>query len=221
MKKHYKGCIFDLDGTLVDTISDISDSINEALELHGYKTWEEKDYMQMVGTGFRNLVIKALPAEKKQDEETIGAVLHDYDAAYARLYLNKSKPYPGMAELLKTLESLGIPMAVNSNKRNDYTQNMISKLFPGTQFVGVFGERINVPKKPDPATALELAETMGFKPEEMLYIGDSNVDMQTGINAGMDTIGCAWGFRGRKELEGAGATYIAETAADILAVLRG
>ena len=129
-------------------------------------------------------------------------------------------PYDGIPELLKELSSREIYFAVNSNKRTDYTNALVDKFFSDFSFIAVYGEREGVPKKPDPASALEIAQLMNRKPEEILYIGDSKTDMKTGENAGMDTIGVTWGFRGREELETNGAVYIVDRPEEILDIIR-
>lgn len=215
--KTYKGCIFDLDGTLIDTLQDLADSVNEALERYGYPIWPKDSYRLKIGKGFRNLMYNALPEGEREKEEAIDKLLAAFDEIYKRRFMIKSCPYPGIPELLVALVEKGIFVAVNSNKRTDYTEKLIAALFPDTPWVDVCGEReaFGIPKKPHPAGALAIAEKMGLAPDEVLYIGDSATDIQTGKNAGMDTIGCIWGFRGREELEKAGATYTAETAEDI------
>lgn len=217
--KRYKGIIFDLDGTLVNTLEDLADSVNEALEKMGYPVWAVDDYRLKVGRGFRNLMENSVPQELRGDDEVIDRMLQYFVAAYDRRYLDKSRPYEGIFAMLKELEAGGVAMAVNSNKRTDYTEKLIKKLFSEIPFVGVFGERAGIPKKPDPFSALELCSMMGLKPEEVLYAGDSNTDIQTGKNAGMDTIGVSWGFRGAGELKENGASYIVETPSEILRIV--
>lgn len=219
-KKRYRGMIFDLDGTLVNTLEDLADSVNEALEKMGYPVWKTEDYRLKVGRGFRNLMENSVPPEVKEDSAVIDRMLEYFVNAYDRRYMEKSRPYDGIRDMLADLEKEGIMTAVNSNKRTDYTEKLIAALFPGVPFVGVFGERAGVPKKPDPASALELCGIMGLEPAEVLYIGDSRTDMQTGKNAGMDTVGVVWGFRGYEELHENGAVYIARTPADIVELAR-
>lgn len=219
--KKYKGIIFDLDGTLINTLEDLADSVNEALEQMGYPTWPVEAYRLKVGRGFRNLMENSVPEVVREDDRVIGQMLDYFVAAYDRRYLDKSHPYEGIDRLLDELSAKGIFLAVNSNKRTDYTEKLIDKLFHRIPFVGVFGERAGVPKKPDPAGALELCGRMGLLPEQVLYIGDSGTDMKTGKNAGMDTIGVGWGFRGFGELRENGAVYLAETVQDILDIVEG
>ena len=214
--KEYRGIIFDLDGTLINTLEDLADSVNEALERMGYPVWPAEAYRLKVGRGFRNLMENSVPEDVRADDRVIEQMLDFFVEAYDRRYMNKSHPYEGIDGLLDELAEKGIFLAVNSNKRTDYTEKLIDKLFHRIPFVGVFGERAGVPKKPDPAGALELCGRMGLKPEQVLYIGDSGTDMKTGKNAGMDTVGVGWGFRGFAELKENGAVYLAETVKDIL-----
>ena len=219
--KEYKGIIFDLDGTLIDTLEDLADSVNEALEQMGYPVWPVEAYRFKVGRGFRNLMENSVPETVREDGGVIDRMLGFFVEAYDRRYMNKSHPYEGVDELLDGLVGKGIFLAVNSNKRTDYTEKLIDKLFGRIPFVGVFGERAGVPKKSDPAGALELCGRMGLEPGEVLYVGDSGTDMKTGRNAGMDTVGVGWGFRGFPELEESGAVYLAETVQDILSLVEG
>lgn len=220
-RKEYKGVIFDLDGTLINTLADLAGSVNEALEKMGYPVWKTEDYRLKVGRGFRNLMENSVPETVREDDVVIDQMLQYFVAAYDRKYMEKSRPYEGIEAMLSELVKGGVQIAVNSNKRTDYTEKLIAKLFPETPFVGVFGERKGVPKKPDPASALELCSMMGLKPEQVLYVGDSSTDIKTGKNAGMDTIGVVWGFRGYEELYENGASYIVQTAEDILRIVRG
>ena len=217
--KKYRGIIFDLDGTLIDTLEDLADSVNEALERMGYPVWPVEAYRFKVGRGFRNLMENSVPEEAKGDDGVIDRMLAFFVEAYDRRYMNKSRPYEGVDALLDRLTEKGVFLAVNSNKRTDYTEKLIDKLFGRIPFVGVFGERAGVPKKPDPAGALELCGRMGLEAEEVLYVGDSGTDMKTGKNAGMDTVGVGWGFRGFPELKENGAVYLAGTVQDILSLV--
>lgn len=216
-QKKYKGAIFDLDGTLLNTIEDLTDSVNEAMASMNCPTFLQNKVMQMVGNGFRNLIIQALP-ENRRSEEEIAQGLNLFDNAYSRNYANKTAPYPGIPELIRTLSDNEIRLAVDSNKRNDYTNTLIRKWFPAISFTGVYGEREKdgIPKKPHPAAALALASQMGFSPEEILFIGDSRPDMETGRNAGMDCAGVTWGFRDAEELIANGAAYLIETPKELL-----
>ena len=216
--KTYKGIIFDLDGTLLDTINDLTDSVNDVMKIYGWKEYDSKACKMMVGNGFRKLIQRALPEEKQKAAMFLDEALDQFSKAYQKRYLNKTIPYEGILKLLGTLEEKGIKIAVNSNKRGDYTSALVNKYFSQFPWTAVYGERESegIPKKPDPSAALEIADLMKLPKEEILYIGDSKTDMQTGQNAGMDTIGVSWGFRGRKELEENHASYVVDHPEDIL-----
>ena len=216
----YKGAIFDLDGTLLNTVTDLGDSVNAALEDLGFPPHSEEAYKKKIGHGFRNLIEISLP-EGIADNTLIDKGLELFLEAYDERYRNKTRPYDGMVGLIAALLSSGVILGVNSNKRNDYTRTLISDFFPEGSFAAVFGERAGVPKKPDPTTAREIAAIMGLKPEEIVYIGDTATDIQTGKNAGMDTIGVSWGFRGRLELESVGAGFVVDQPEQISEIITG
>ena len=219
--KTYKGIIFDLDGTLLDTINDLTDSVNDVMKIYGWKEYDSEACKMMVGNGFRKLIQRALPEEKQKDEMFLDEAVDQFSKAYLKRYLNKTIPYEGILKLLGTLEEKGIKIAVNSNKRGDYTSALVNKYFSQFPWVAVYGERERegIPKKPDPSAALEIANHMNLPAEEVLYIGDSKTDMDTGQNAKMDTIGVAWGFRGAKELKEAGAGSIVGSPDEIIKLI--
>ena len=211
-----KGIIFDLDGTTIDTLNELYISINQTLKNYGYPTKTKDEVRLGVGRGFRKLVETVVP--EKLSEEKIAEIGRDYQESYTQNYL-KSTVYPEMPELLRKLQDRGILLAVNSNKSDRFTKALIAKNYPDIRFTAVYGRREGVPLKPDPTTAKEIADLMGLKTEEVLYVGDSDVDMRTGINAGMKTAGCLWGFRDRKTLTEAGADFILEKPEDLLKLL--
>lgn len=215
----YKGVIFDLDGTLIDTIEDISDSVNEVLTIYGYPNHSYEDFKLKVGKGFKDLIKKSFP--KDADEKIIENGVSLFVESYNKNYQNKTKPYEDVEEVLKELHKMGIKIGVNSNKRNDYTNQLITKCFNVIPFVAILGEREGIPKKPDPMSALEIAKLMNLNPSEILYIGDTKTDISTSKNAGMDSIGVLWGFRSFEELESHGATYIISNAMEILDIVKG
>ena len=214
----YKGIIFDLDGTLLDTINDLTDSVNDVMKIYGWKEYDSEACKMMVGNGFRKLIQRALPEEKQKDEMFLDEAVDQFSKAYQKRYLNKTIPYEGILKLLGTLEEKGIKIAVNSNKRGDYTSALVNKYFSQFPWVAVYGERERegIPKKPDPSAALEIANHMNLPAEEVLYIGDSKTDMETGTAAKMHTVGVLWGFRDREELESNGAEKVAEKPQDLL-----
>lgn len=216
--KKYKGIIFDLDGTLLNTIEDLTDSVNDVMKYYHFPEHDVYACKMMVGNGFRKLITRALPEEKQNDESFIDEAQAQFAKAYHNRYLNKTVPYEGIIDLLEQLKEQGVKIAINSNKRTDYTEALADKFFKDQNMTAVYGERESegIPKKPDPTAALEIAKQMNLSAEDVLYIGDSKTDMKTGQNAGMDTIGVAWGFRGSKELRENHATYIVEKPEEIL-----
>jgi phosphoglycolate phosphatase len=202
----YKGIIFDLDGTLLDTLSDLANSVNEVLAVYGYPTHTKEAYRLKIGRGFRNLIEQSMP--ENTDTAIIEAGLQRFLEAYDRNYCKETKPYEGIVLVLRALRRNGILLAVNSNKRDDYTRQLIKLLLPDIEFVAIYGEREGVAKKPDPQAAWEIAKQMALDTKDILYVGDSKTDMVTATNAGMNSIGVLWGFRDEKELDEHKATYI-------------
>ena len=213
---NYKGIIFDLDGTLLNTIADLGNSVNCILQQYGYPLHTEEKYKTYVGDGMRKLLERSLPQGASVDfEEMFCAFLQTYDLAY----MQETKPYEGIEHLLAYLAKREIKLAVNSNKKDKYTKKLIQKFFGEIPFVEVIGEREGRDKKPSPEAALEIAEAMALPVRDILYIGDSETDIYTGKNAGMRAGGVNWGFRGQSELEEAGADYIFNEINDILSIL--
>ena len=213
----YKGLLFDLDGTLIDTIADLSDSMNHVLTGLGFPPHHETEYKSFVGSGIRNLARLALP-ETARDEATIESCYRRMVEHYSRNSLNKTKPYEGIEELLDTLKARGLSMSVLSNKADAETQRIIAALLPG-YFDLVIGMRSEELKKPNPAMALQIADSMKLRPEEIVYVGDSDIDMLTACNAGMYAVGVLWGFRSREQLVQAGAATIVNHPAEIASLL--
>lgn len=210
----YKGIIFDLDGTLLDTIEDLGDSMNEVLSILGWPTFELEEYKLKIGGGFRGLAINSLPEDVGED--VITRTMDLFAEIYDKTFLNKTVPYGGIDELLDKLNNKGILLAVNSNKKDEYTRVLTDKFFSRIPFVNVYGEREGFAKKPEPHAAMEILSEMGLSKDEALFIGDSRTDIETANNVGMDSVGVLWGFRGREELMKHGATYIVEKPMDIL-----
>lgn len=212
-----KGIIFDLDGTLLDTISDIGDSVNQMLEDYGYPTFTYDEYKLKVGHGFKNLIERSLPSSADFDlkEEALAKFIYYYH----RNYTNSSYPYPGIIETLHKLADRNIKLAINSNKADEYTNNLAKIRLSEIDFVAVLGQIEGIPKKPDPANALKIIKTMQLDPSEVVYIGDSATDIKTAKNAHLVSIGVAWGFRGEGELKEAGADHIAYRPSDIIDII--
>ncbi len=212
-----KGMIFDLDGTTIYTIEDLGDSVNKALKLFGFPEKTYGEVTAAIGRGSKKLIDDVVP------EKTSDAIKEEVLKHYLEIYKEnldvKSVAYEGMNELLKTLQDKGIKVAVNSNKPDDMTKKLIYKCYPDIDFVVVYGSRPDIPNKPDPASAIEIAEMMGLKEEEVMYVGDSDVDIITARNAHMVSCGVLWGYRDRKNLEDAKADHIVSSPKEILRCL--
>ena len=210
--------IFDLDGTLLNTIADLAAATNQALQYYGYPTHEMEAYRFFVGNGINKLFERALP-EGERTEENVLKIRSQFIPYYDEHNADLSRPYPGISELLKTLQQQGIMIAVASNKYQAATRKLIAHYFPEINFVEVLGQREGIPAKPDPSIINEIMTKAGVKQEDILYVGDSNVDMQTAHHAGVTAICVAWGFRPRTELEALHPAHIIEKAEELLPLL--
>lgn len=206
--------IFDLDGTLLNTIADLADSTNHALKALGYPTHEPDQYNFMVGNGINKLFERALPDGEKTEENVL-RVRQEFVPYYDRHNADKSRPYPGVTELLETLQTAGMQLAVASNKYQAATEKLVAHYFPNIRFTAVFGQREGIPVKPDPAIVKDILQIAKVQKEDTLYVGDSGVDMQTAINAGVPSCGVTWGFRPRNELESFHPDHIVDNAEEI------
>ena len=207
--------IFDLDGTLLNTISDLAHSTNYALKQNGFPGHPIETYKFFVGNGINKLFERALP-ENEKTEHNVMCIREAFIQHYDKHNTDFTKPYEGVCDLLRTLQTNGFMLAVASNKYHAATEKLIKGLFPDISFIAILGQREGIPVKPDPAIINEILEIAHVSPAETIYIGDSGVDMQTAANSGATSIGVTWGFRPREELETAGANHIADNTADIL-----
>ena len=192
--------IFDLDGTLLDTIADLAESANYALKQLGYPTHDVETIRTFVGNGINKLLERALPSHEQTEENVIRMRSHFvpyYDVHNADL----SNPYPGIVSLLEDLQAKGIQIAVASNKYQEATVKLVKQYFPDIDFIEILGQREGINVKPDPTIVFDIQQKADVSKEDILYVGDSGVDMQTAINAGVDAVGVTWGFRPRAELE--------------------
>jgi phosphoglycolate phosphatase len=205
----YRGVLFDLDGTLLDTLQDIADSTNHALKRLGFPGHEVKAYKYFVGEGTEMLAIRSLP-ENHRDATTVRRLLDLIQSEYCRRWADHTRPYPGVATLLDYLTASQIKIAVLSNKAQEFTEMTVSKLLPSWHFETVVGASPLIPKKPNPTGALMIASELGIPPFEFLYLGDSDIDMKTAVSAGMYPVGALWGFRNRDELVAGGAKALIE-----------
>jgi phosphoglycolate phosphatase len=210
----YSCVIFDCDGTLVDTLEDIAGAMNRSLGLHGFPALPLEQYGGMVGWGIVKLASLALP-ENARNEETIKAVAADATRLYCEQPLLKSRPYPGMGELAAELKAKKLKTAVLSNKPDPVLRLVIGGLFPPGTFDAVLGERPGQARKPDPALTWELLVGLDRAPGDAIFMGDSEIDMETARNAGCYPLGVSWGFRPRTTLETAGAARIIDKPAEI------
>ena len=210
--------ILDVYGTLLNTIADLAAATNQALQYYGYPTHETEAYRFFVGNGINKLFERALP-EGERTEENVLKIRSQFIPYYDEHNADLSRPYPGISELLKTLQQQGIMKAVASNKYQAATRKLIAHYFPEINFVEVLGQREGIPAKPDPSIVNEIMTKAGVKQEDILYVGDSNVDMQTAHHAGVTAIGVAWGFRPRTELEALHPAHIIEKAEELLPLL--
>ena len=211
----FAGVIFDLDGTLVDTLEDIGDAMDRVLALEGAPGHSSDEYRYLIGHGILNLVTQSLP-EELRDEATIGRCYERMVADYGEHALVKTRVYDGVPELIRALRADGIPLAVHSNKADAPTQAIVGALLDPADFVVVAGARPDAPLKPDPAVALTIAARFGLPPARVAYVGDSLVDMRTGTAAGMLPVGAAWGFRTPAELLESGARVVIDHPLELL-----
>jgi phosphoglycolate phosphatase len=194
----YKAVLFDLDGTLLNTLEDIAICANYVLKKNGYPVHDTDKYRHFVGEGMAMLVRKILP--ETADEATVNKCLDDLKDEYSRNWKNKTVLYPGIRNMLNMLQEKGIRMSVLSNKPHESTLAHVNHFLSGWKFDAVFGTRQGVPIKPDPVGALEISRIMSISPDEFIYAGDTNTDMMTAVAAGMFPAGVLWGFRDADEL---------------------
>ncbi|MCP5052393.1 MAG: HAD family hydrolase [bacterium] len=222
---NFKAVIFDLDGTLLDSLKGIADSMNGLLEQLGFPTHPMESYRYFIGSGIKVLIQKAMPGEwhrgfgregSKEHEAAITELVAEFRKWYEVTWPRDTKAFEGIPQLLEELTAKGIKIAVLSNKADDFTKPMVSTTLPGFQFEMVLGGRPGVPRKPDPAAALEIIETLGVPPHETLFVGDSGIDMQTAVNSGTIPVGVLWGLRESDELQTNGAKHMIRKPNELL-----
>ena len=213
------GILFDLDGTLVDSLADIAEAMNQTLAAKGYPTHPVEDYRHHVGDGMDMLARRTLPPEVRDRPEIREQTVRAMKRAYSDQWHKQSRPYPGIPALLERLSRIRIRKGVLSNKPEEFTEVMVEHFFPETEWDTIRGARPGVPVKPDPLSALEILEDWNLPPGRVLYVGDTRTDIETAKNAGMPSIGVTWGFRDREELQRFGADWIVDTPAKIDALL--
>ena len=215
---NYQAVVFDLDGTLLDTLADLASAMNAALEANALATHPVEAYKMFVGGGLMNLVHRTAPGST-DDPDLEARLVARMRAEYAKCWDATTRPYDGVGEMLDALTRLGVPMGVFSNKPHEFTILCATKLLAGWQFVAVRGVNEQTPRKPDPAGALAVAAELGVEPSRTLYLGDTGTDMVTANNAGMYAVGATWGFRGVEELRANGAREIITAPGQLLGLL--
>lgn len=209
----FEALIFDLDGTLADSMNEIGSAMNASLRENGLTEHPLEAYKHIVGEDLEVLAARSMPADCTVP---VQKVIDSYRVIYRASAHANTWPYPGIDELLFALAGRGVPMAVLSNKRDELTRALVALRFPSVQFVAVRGEQPGKPRKPDPTSALELAATFNLAPAKIGFVGDTNIDMKTACAAGMLPIGVLWGFRGKAELLESGAKRLLEHPSDLL-----
>ena len=214
----YKAVMFDLDGTLLDTSEDLTDSMNVVLGRLGFPTHDPETCKNFVGDGVEMFAFRALP-ENHRDEATVAKCAVGMREEYRKRWARKTRPYDGIPELLDGLTLLNLKMAILSNKPDDATKEMVAELLSRWQFDPVAGALPSVPKKPDPTLAVEISQRLLIPPEKFLYLGDTGTDMKTARAAGMFPVGVLWGFRTAEELRDTGAKVLVKYPTDVLDLL--
>lgn len=214
----FKAVIFDLDGTLLNTLEDLADSMNCVLKRNRLPEHNLAAYRYFVGDGIEMLVRRALPFEVASEND-FQRFVREMKSEYASRWLLKTRPYPGVPEMLAAFAAAGIAMAVLSNKPDDASNEIVKSLLPNIDFRIVLGATPERPKKPDPSAALEIASRLGISPEDFLFMGDTSIDMQTACAAGMFPVGALWGFRPAEELIASGAKVLAAEAQNLIPLI--
>ncbi len=214
----YRAVLFDLDGTLLDTLEDLGGAVNKGLSCLGFPQHPIEEYKLFVGEGREKLAALALP-EENRDAVTVGRLVGYMDEEYSRNWAEHTRPFQGIPALLDALTAKGIKMTVLSNKPHHFTDLMVSRLLFSWHFAIVVGALPSVPKKPDCTAALRIARQLDLEPSEFLYLGDSGIDMKTAVAAGLYPVGALWGFRAADELKECGARILIEQPIHLLNLL--
>jgi phosphoglycolate phosphatase len=211
----FQAVIFDLDGTLADSLRDLGEAMNRALTDAGRPPHPLEAYRHFVGEGVDVMVARAAAPERRP--EVLKGIIDGYRRHYGLIDHAHTQPYEGVPALLDALTAAKVPMAVLSNKRDDFTKLLVQQRFGRWRFAEVRGERDGVPRKPDPTAAFEVALALNVLPANICFVGDTAIDMKTAVNAGMQRVGCLWGFRDREELLAAGAQRVIAHPKELLA----
>ena len=215
-----KAVLFDLDGTLVDTLGDLAISVNHVLEKHGHPTHEKEKFKILAGNGNEVMIRRALPEEYSKDRDYVLSLRQEFYDYYKNHCADVSQVYNGINELLKELKEKGILVSIVTNKAQVMTDVLVPKLMDKTIFSAIIGQRDNVPTKPEPHMPFLAMTEMDVNPDECLFVGDSNTDIETALNSGNIPVGVLWGFRSEEELRGAGARYIVKTPKEIVNIIK-
>jgi phosphoglycolate phosphatase len=200
--------IFDLDGTLLDTLGDIASAMNRSLVAHGFDPYPVNAYEERVGWGLTRLVTTCLPEDRRGDSALIDSIAEGMRRAYREHPVVETVPYPGIRELLADLRAAGVPRIVLSNKPDDLVQPVVAEIFGTDEFVRVLGQRPEEPRKPDPTTTRRILGEIGAEPGNVAFVGDSEIDMETAGAAGCIAVGVTWGFRPEEVIREAGADHV-------------
>lgn len=213
-----EGVIFDLDGTLLDTLDTLARAHNHALEVHGFPTHEASAYRYFIGNGAAVCVERSLPVDAR-DAATCARVTRAFQACYADAWQDGTTPYPGIVDLLQTLKQKGVGLAVLSNKDHPFTSRIIQHFFAPGLFAVVQGHDATVPHKPSPVGVRKIAEKMGLPLSALMMVGDTSVDIETAVNSGVTGVGVTWGFREVDELLAAGARHIIDQPHELILLI--
>jgi phosphoglycolate phosphatase len=214
----FQAAVFDLDGTLLDTLADIADAMNAALGRMGFPGHETSAYKYLSGDGVRALAERSIP-EQAKDEATLAACIREFRLEYAGRWGTKTRPYPGIAGLLTELARRRLKLSVLSNKLDEFARRAVRDFLPGFDFSFIIGVKPDLAPKPDPAGALLIATGLRIPPDQIIYLGDTGVDMQTAVRAGMYPVGALWGFRDEKELRENGAQALIGSPPELLGLI--
>lgn len=214
-----RGVIFDLDGTLLNTLGDITDCVNMTAEIYGIEAADEKTVMMRVGNGSRVLIKRSLSGI--DDDKVIDEALNKYKELYQLHFMDKTRPYDGIEKLITELSQYGLKIGVNTNKFDGMAKDLVKKHFPEIDVSLVSGQRTGIKDKPAPDAAEMIIQLMGLKKKEVIFVGDSGTDIMTGKNTGLFTVGVTWGYRDRSVLEDNGADLIVDDPAEIVRYIKG
>lgn len=212
-----KAVLFDLDGTIADTLMDLADSANHVLQQNGYPTHNTECYKVFVGNGIAKLIERVLP-EQDRTQQNVLNLKTQFVEYYTKHYCDKTKPYKGVPQMLDALKQRGIKIAVVTNKAQPMAQAVVDRLY-GKNFCSVYGQREDMPTKPNPALTILAMSDLSVEPSQCLFVGDSNVDIYNAINSGAYPVGVLWGFRSEEELKAAGAKAILSRPEQLLELI--